>query len=83
MVNQFHLIMYHYPKTDNMENVKNITPELDIAEDLQNECHSLINMIKEELPKATYEDAMYTWLFKKLGDIEFRLRKLEGERNAG
>jgi hypothetical protein len=65
-----------------MENVKNITPELAISEELQKECYSIVDFIMAENQTISRQSALNVWLFKKLGDIEFRLRKLEGERNV-
>lgn len=64
-----------------MNNIKYINERLDIAEQLQDEAHAMIDLILDETKSASYNDAMYTYLFQKLAEIELRLRKLESNKN--
>lgn len=56
-----------------------MTPEETvIAEEFQRECHDLIDYILKEAKTVEYQDAMAVWVFKRLANIEARIRKMEG-----
>jgi hypothetical protein len=64
-----------------MDNIKNINERLDIANQFQDECHAMIDMILDENKSVSYNDAMHTYIFQKLAEFELRLRKLESNKN--
>jgi len=59
------------------------TEVLTITEEFQNDCHKLVEELMKQLPKLSVQDATNVWLFKKLADIEFRLRQLENDKRKG
>lgn len=52
---------------------------LDIAEIFQKDAHDTIEAMIElnAKPKFQYQDANSVWVFRKLAEFEYRLRKLE------
>jgi len=62
--------------------VKNIDKRLDIADEFQKEAHQMIEMILGATKKASYQDAMNTYLFQKLAEFELRLRELESTKKS-
>lgn len=46
-----------------------------LAEQLQDDCHKTVDVIMKNLPNATYQDATNVWIFRKLAELELRVRK--------
>ena len=54
---------------------------LSIAETFQKECHALGEQILEHKPDCISQDLTNVWLYKKLGEFEMRLRRLENKND--
>jgi len=52
---------------------------LDIAEDFQKDAHNTIELIKSMGGKSKfeYQDLQSVWTFRKLAELEYRIRKIE------
>jgi hypothetical protein len=51
--------------------------EMDIAEEIQQECHMAIEFIMKKKPECSYQEATDVWLFTRLAKMEYRMRKLK------
>jgi hypothetical protein len=50
---------------------------LTIAEHLQQDCHQTVEVIMYEKKNATVQDATNVWMYRKLAEMELRIRQLE------
>ena len=50
---------------------------LKIAEQLQDDCHKVVEAVMKEGKKVSYQDAANVWLFNKLAEFENRIKELE------
>jgi len=57
-------------KSKNLELIK-------VAESFQNECHSMVKEFSKENKKLSVQDITNVWLFKKLAEMELRIKKVE------
>ena len=47
------------------------------AEKLQEECHAIVEVIKENNSMIGYQDATNVWMFRKLAELELKNEELE------
>ena len=57
---------------------ENLETMLNVADVFQEDCHEVVEMVmKMSKKEITSQDATNVWIFRKLAEFEFRLRKLE------
>lgn len=54
-----------------------------VAKEIQQECHQTVELIFNSAPAAKFnhQDAVNAFTYRKLAEMEIRLRKLEGHKH--
>lgn len=54
------------------------------AEKLQEECHTIVEFVKENNSMMGYQDATNVWMFRKLAELELQIDELKkNQRRKG